>query len=66
VASYRKDDLCAKAAPPSHAPSFKGPVFVTSTGVFVYIRRTILQRPRIDAGSVICGSDPLPVKIPSI
>jgi hypothetical protein len=21
VASYRKDDLCAKAAPPRHAPS---------------------------------------------
>jgi hypothetical protein len=44
VASYQKDDLCAKAAPPSHAPSLKGPVFVTSTRVFVYIRRMILQR----------------------
>ena len=29
MASYRKDDLCAKAAPPRHAPSPKGPVFVT-------------------------------------
>jgi hypothetical protein len=29
VASYKKDDLCAKAAPPRHAPSPKGLVFVT-------------------------------------
>jgi hypothetical protein len=29
VASYKKDDLCAKAAPPRHEPSPKGPVFVT-------------------------------------
>ena len=29
MASYKKDDLCTKAAPPRHAPSPKGPVFVT-------------------------------------
>jgi hypothetical protein len=29
VASYRKDDQCAKAATPRHAPSPKGPVFAT-------------------------------------
>jgi hypothetical protein len=28
VANYKKDDLCAKAAPPRHAPSPKRPVFV--------------------------------------
>jgi hypothetical protein len=29
VASYRKDDLCAKAATLRHAPSPEGPVFAT-------------------------------------
>ena len=28
---FGKNDLCAKAAPPRHAPSLKGPVFVTET-----------------------------------